>query len=109
MQKRIGVINEQLNRVVRIIQDLLSSTRQRKPEPTWYPAERLIEPVVALIEPAYHAKGVMLQAVEAPPVLVWADAEKIHQVLGQSIDQRSGCHRGGRTCDGDCRDPCRPR
>ncbi len=81
MQKRIGIIDEQLNRVVRIIQDLLTSTRQRKPEPTWYPAERLIEPVVALIEPAYHAKGVTLQASEAPPVLVWADAEKIHQVL----------------------------
>jgi signal transduction histidine kinase len=81
MQKRIGIIDEQLNRVVRIIQDLLTSTRQRKPEPTWYPAERLIEPVVALIEPAYHAKGVTLKASDAPPVLVWADAEKIHQVL----------------------------
>jgi two-component system, NtrC family, sensor kinase len=34
-----------------------------------------------LIEPAYHAKGVMLKASDAPPVLVWADAEKIHQVL----------------------------
>ena len=66
---------------MRIIQDLLSSTRQRKPEPTWYPAERLIEPVVALIEPAFHAKGVTLQREVAHPVLVWADAEKIHQVL----------------------------
>ena len=81
MKKRIGIIDEQLNRVVRIIQDLLSSTRQRKPEPTWYPAERLIEPVVALMEPGYHAKGVALQADVAPSVLVWADAEKIHQVL----------------------------
>jgi len=81
MQKRIGIIEEQLNRVVRIIQDLLSSTRQRKPEPTWYPAERLIDPVVALMEPGYHAKGVALQAQVAPSVWVWADAEKIHQVL----------------------------
>lgn len=81
MHKRIGIIDEQLNRVVRIIQDLLSSTRQRKPEPTWYPAERLIEPVVALMEPGFHAKGVTLQAAVAPALLVWADAEKIHQVL----------------------------
>jgi signal transduction histidine kinase len=81
MRKRIGIIDEQLNRVVRIIQDLLSSTRQRKPEPTWYPAERLIEPVVALMEPGYHAKGVALHAEVAPSLLVWADAEKIHQVL----------------------------
>jgi two-component system NtrC family sensor kinase len=81
MQKRIGIIDAQLNRVVRIIQDLLSSTRQRRPEPTWYPAERLIEPVAALIEPAYHAKSVMFQTSVAQPVLVWADPEKIHQVL----------------------------
>ncbi len=81
MQKRIEIIDQQLNRVVRIIQDLLSSTRQRKPEPTWYPAERLIEPVVALMEPGYHAKGLALHAEVAPSMLVWADAEKIHQVL----------------------------
>ena len=81
MHKRIAIVDEQLNRVVRIIQDLLSSTRQRKPEPTWYPAARLIEPVIALMEPGYHAKGVVLQAEVAPAVLVWADAEKIHQVL----------------------------
>ncbi|MBV6471700.1 MAG: Adaptive-response sensory-kinase SasA [Nitrospirae bacterium] len=82
MKRRIGIINEQLNRVVRIIQDLLSSTRQRKPEPTWYPVERLIEPVVALMEAAYQAKGVDLhREQEAPAALVWADPEKIHQVL----------------------------
>ncbi len=81
MQKRIGIIEEQLNRVVRIIQDLLSSTRQRKPEPTWYPAERLIEPVIALMEPGYHAKGVALHSEVAPSLLAWVDAEKIHQVL----------------------------
>ncbi len=81
MQKRIAIIEEQLNRVVRIIQDLLSSTRQRRPEPTWYPAERLIEPVMALMEPGYHAKGVALHSEVAPSLLVWADAEKIHQVL----------------------------
>jgi len=81
MQKRIGIIEEQLNRVVRIIQDLLSPTRQPKPEPTWYPAERLIEPVIALMEPGYHAKGVALHSQVAPALLAWADAEKIHQVL----------------------------
>jgi signal transduction histidine kinase len=81
MHKRIGIIDEQLNRVVRIIQDLLSSTRQRKPEPTWYPAERLIDPVIALMEPGYHAKEVALHTQVAHGLLVWADAEKIHQVM----------------------------
>lgn len=57
MKKRITVIDEQLNRVVRIIQDLLSSTRQRKPEPVWMSAERVINPATALMEPAFHAKA----------------------------------------------------
>lgn len=82
MKKRITVIDEQLNRVVRIIQDLLSSTRQRRPEPVWMPVEGVLAPAVTLMEPAFHAKGVAL-AVETPIGLprVWADAEKVHQVL----------------------------
>lgn len=82
MKKRISVIDEQLNRVVRIIQDLLSSTRQRKPEPSWLTVERVISPATALMEPAFHAKGVTLTtelAIGLP--LVWADEEKLHQVL----------------------------
>jgi len=82
MKKRITVIDEQLNRVVRIIQDLLSSTRQRKPEPVWMSVDGLITPAAALMEPAFHAKGVTLTvdlAIGLPQV--WADAEKVHQVL----------------------------
>jgi signal transduction histidine kinase len=82
MRKRITVIDEQLNRVVRIIQDLLSSTRQRKPEPSWMGVEQVISPATALLEPAFHAKGVTLTtelAIGLP--FVWADAEKLHQVL----------------------------
>jgi len=82
MKKRVSVIEDQLGRVVRIIQDLLSSTRQRKPEATWVPVEQVIHPVVALMEPAFHAKGVSLTVERAGSLpLVWADAEKIHQVL----------------------------
>jgi two-component system NtrC family sensor kinase len=82
MKKRIAVIDGQLNRVVRIIQDLLSSTRQRKPEPTWMPVERVVSPAAALLEPAYHGKGVSLRMELGSRLpMVWADAEKIHQVL----------------------------
>jgi len=82
MKKRVTVIDEQLTRVVRIIQDLLSSTRQRQPEPTWLPVEQVISQAVALMEPAFHAKEITM-TVEIPGdlPLVWADAEKIHQVL----------------------------
>src|SRR5215510_1018559 len=82
MKKRISVIDEQLNRVVRIIQDLLSSTRQRKPDPTWLPVEQVINPAAVLMEPAFHAKEITLK-LEIPEnlPLIWADAEKMHQVL----------------------------
>ncbi|HXF91219.1 MAG TPA: ATP-binding protein [Nitrospiraceae bacterium] len=82
MKKRIEIIDEQINRVVQIIQDLLSSTRQRKPEPTWLPVECLVRPVAALMEPAFHAKGVALRVELGPdPPQVWADADKLQQVL----------------------------
>lgn len=82
MKKRIDIIDDQINLVVRIIQDLLSSTRQRKPAPTWMPVERVVGPAAALLEPAYHGKGVALRVeIGSETPLVWADAEKIHQVL----------------------------
>ena len=82
MKKRVTVIDEQLTRVVRIIQDLLSSTRQRRPEPIWLPVDQMINPAAVLMEPAFHAKEIAL-TVEIPGdlPLVWADAEKMHQVL----------------------------
>ena len=82
IKKRVTVIDEQLTRVVRIIQDLLSSTRQRQPEPTWLSVEQVISPATVLMEPAFHAKEITLK-VEIPGdlPLVWADAEKMHQVL----------------------------
>jgi two-component system NtrC family sensor kinase len=82
MKKRVTVIDEQLTRVVRIIQDLLSSTRQRQPEPTWLPVEQVISPAAVLMEPAFHAKEITM-TVEIPRdlPLIWADKEKMHQVL----------------------------
>ena len=82
MRKQVTIIDEQLTKVVRIIQDLLSSTRPRQPEPTWLPVEQVIRPAVLLMEPAFHAKAITL-TVEIPEdlPLVWADAEKLHQVL----------------------------
>ena len=82
MKKQVTVIDEQLTRVVRIIQDLLSSTRPRQPQPSWLPVEQVINPATVLMEPAFHAKEIAF-TVEIPPNLpfVWADGEKLHQVL----------------------------
>jgi two-component system NtrC family sensor kinase len=82
MKKQVTVIDEQLTRVVRIIQDLLSSTRPRQPQPSWLPVEHVISPAAVLMEPIFHAKEISF-TVEIPANLphVWADAEKLHQVL----------------------------
>jgi two-component system NtrC family sensor kinase len=82
MKKRVAVIDEQLTRVVRIIQDLLSSTRQRRPEPRWLPVDQIISPAAVLMEPAFHAKEITLTVgIPEDLPLVWADAEKMHQVM----------------------------
>ncbi len=82
MRKRVIVIDEQLTRVVRIIQDLLSSTRPRQPQPKWLPVGQVISPVAVLMEPAFHAKEISLTVVMPEHLpLLWADAEKMHQVL----------------------------
>lgn len=82
MKKRVAIIDDQLTRVVRIIQDLLSSTRPRQPEPQWLRVEEVVSPSAVLMEPAFHEKGISLM-VDIPKdlPLVWADKEKIHQVL----------------------------
>ena len=82
MKRRVTVIEEQLGRVVRIIQDLLSSTRPRQLEPRWLPVEQVINPATVLMEPAFHSKEITLK-VEIPEALplVWADAERLHRVL----------------------------
>jgi two-component system, NtrC family, sensor kinase len=82
MRRRVAIIDDQITRVVRIIQDLLSSTRPRQPEPRWLPVEEVVGPSAVLMEPAFHEKGITL-TVDIPKdlPLVWADKEKIHQVL----------------------------
>ncbi|MBS0156317.1 MAG: hypothetical protein JSS38_17145 [Nitrospira sp.] len=82
MKKRVAVIDEQLARVVRIIQDLLSSTRPRQPEPEWLSVKEVVSPSAVLMEPAFHEKGLTLTVdISKDLPFVWADREKIHQVL----------------------------
>lgn len=82
MRNRITVIDSQISRVVRIIQELLSSTRQRKPALARLTAEELVQPVVALMAPAFTGKGVKLTLdldVASPPI--HGDPEQLQQVL----------------------------
>jgi signal transduction histidine kinase len=82
MRKRIEIVDSQISRVVRIIEDLLSSTRQRKPVFARLPVEALVQPVVGLMGPSFAGKGVALKAEsrgESPSI--WGDVEQLQQVL----------------------------
>lgn len=82
MRKRVEIVDAQINRVVRIIEELLSSTRQRKPALAPLPVGRLVPPVVALMTPSFAAKGVTLTAEPwAGDPLLWGDVEQLQQVL----------------------------
>ena len=82
MRKTIDVIDAELNRVVRIIKDKLSLTRQPKRAYTRLRLDELAQSVVTLMKPSYIGKAVMLKAdlgTEASPV--WGDLEHLRQVL----------------------------
>lgn len=82
MKKTIAIIDSELNRVVRIIKDKLSLTRQPKPAHAPVRVDQLAQSVVALMEPAYLGKGVGLKAdLGLEPALVWGDMEQLRQIL----------------------------
>jgi two-component system NtrC family sensor kinase len=81
-RQRLAIVDSQINRVVRIIQDLLSSTQQRKPILTPLTIDRIVRPVATLMEPPFVGKGIKLTVLQndsAPAI--WGDAEQLQQVL----------------------------
>ncbi len=82
MKKTVALIDSELNRVVRIIKDKLSLTRQPKPAHAQVRLDQLAQSVVALMEPAFIGKGVSLKAdLGVEPAPVWGDIEQLRQVL----------------------------
>jgi signal transduction histidine kinase len=82
MKKTIAIIDSELNRVVRIIKDKLSLTRQPKPAHAPMRVDQLAQSVVALMEPAYLGKGVGLKTdLGLEPAVVRGDVEQLRQVL----------------------------
>lgn len=82
MKKTIAIIDSELNRVVRIIKDKLTLTRQPKPAHAPMRLDQLAQSVVALMEPAYIGKGVGLKTDPGlEPASVLGDAEQLRQVL----------------------------
>lgn len=82
MRKTIAIIDSELNRVVRIIKDKLSLTRQPKPAHAPIRLDQLARSVVALMEPAYVGKGVGLRTdMGLEPASVLGDTEQLRQVL----------------------------
>jgi signal transduction histidine kinase len=82
MKKTIAIIDSELSRVVRIIKDKLSLTRQPKPAHAPLRLDHLAQSVVALMEPACIGKGVGLKAdLGLEPAVVLGDTEQLRQVL----------------------------
>lgn len=82
MRKTIAVIDAELNRVVRIIKDKLSVTRQPQRAHAPLRVDELAQSVVTLMKPSFIAKGVLLKVdlgTEPSPVL--GDVEHLRQVL----------------------------
>ena len=82
MKKTIAIIDSELNRVVRIVKDKLSLTRQPKPAHAPVRVDQLAQSVVALMEPAYLGKGVGLKTdLGLEPAVVRGDVEQLRQIL----------------------------
>lgn len=82
MRRRVDIIDSELNRVVRIIEELLSSTRQRRPALSPLTAGRLVEQVVALMGPSFAGKGVALKTdLGGNSHLLAGDEAQLQQVL----------------------------
>lgn len=82
MKKTIAIIDSELNRVVRIIKDKLSLTRQPKPTHAPVRVDQLAQSVVALMEPAYLGKGVGLKTdLGLEAAVVRGDVEQLRQIL----------------------------
>lgn len=82
MRKTIEIIETELHRVVRIIKEKLSLTRQPARAHTLLRLDELVESVVALMNPSFIGKAVGLRAdVGGEDSMVLGDVEQLRQVL----------------------------
>jgi len=96
MRKRIGIVESQISRVVRIIEELLSSTRQRKPVLARLPIESLVQPVGALMAPAFAGKGVILKVEPTDAgACLRGDVEQLQQVLVNLMENALAATKSG--------------
>ncbi len=82
MRKTIEIIESELNRVVRIIREKLSLTRQPKPTHSPLQLDQLVQSVVTLMRPSFAGKGVALKIdLGNQAVAVLGNVEQLRQVL----------------------------
>jgi len=82
MRKTLAMIDSELNRVVRIIKEKLSMTRQPKREHGPLSLDDLVQSVVVLMKPSFVAKGVALKMdLAGDRATVLGDVEHLRQVL----------------------------
>ncbi|MDE3067904.1 MAG: hypothetical protein KGJ60_10195 [Verrucomicrobiota bacterium] len=75
------VINNEINRLDRIVRDFLQFARPSEPELVCVPAERIIRRVTELMKPHLEKAGITLETPAAPDTWVTLDLQQIEQVL----------------------------
>ncbi|MGH7230142.1 MAG: sensor histidine kinase [Nitrospiraceae bacterium] len=82
MRKTIDIIESELNRVVRIIKDKLSSTRRPEAAHTPLRLEHAVRSVATLMRPSFVGKGISLKTdLGGQAMAVLGNVEQIRQVL----------------------------
>jgi signal transduction histidine kinase len=89
-QKRfLGIINEESDRLSRLISDLLDLTKIESGGATWLMKSVDLREIVGqskeLLAPHVEEKKIQLNVVESHPVLVWADSDRVKQVITNLI------------------------
>jgi signal transduction histidine kinase len=101
-QKRfLGIINEESDRLSRLISDLLDLTKIESGGVSWMMRSVDLREIVGqskeLLAPHVEEKRIQLNVAESHPLPVWVDADRVQQVITNLVDNAiKFCSEGGK-------------
>lgn len=89
-EQYLDTILDETRRIERLLEDLLQlerlEARQLSMQFDWIPARQLLKRAADRAAPRLEANGIRLKSVMDERLLVWADEERVDQVLGNLVD-----------------------